>query len=115
MRSLRRISAIAFASLALAAGCGGDDNETENGATTAAVGQTPPQANAAYERAYSECASFPLKRLAAELKVRANRAVVARAMGDAWAKRLGGGQAVASYGEAGCKEGFKARAGGGAA
>jgi hypothetical protein len=112
VRSLTHAAVVLLACITLAAGCGEKEEKTASApGTTAPRAGTPPQANAAYERAYSDCASFSVRRLAKQYKVAERPAAVARAVGDAWAKRLGGGQATASYGEAGCREGFKARTG----
>ena len=108
---LRRLAVVLLASAALVGGCGEDDaNDATPGTTTTAV-EVTPQANAAYERGFSDCSSVTLKRLAAKYKVKQNVSAVAQAVGDAWANELGGGESTAAYGEAGCKEAFKTRTG----
>ena len=94
----------------LVGGCGGDDENEDATPGTTRV-QITPRANAAYERAFSDCSSNGLDRLAAKYKVKQNISAVAQAVGDAWAEELGGGDSTAAYGEAGCKEGFKTRTG----
>ena len=108
---LRRLAVVLVASAALVGGCGDDESENDAapGTTTTTTFRATKQANAAYERAFSDCSSHGVARLAAKYKVKQNRAAVAQAVGDAWAKYLGGGESTAAYGEAGCKEGFKSR------
>ena len=112
-RAVRRFLTLLFVvgiALALAAGCGVDDEKAETADTKPTPAARPsPLANAAYERAYTECSSFTVRRLAAKYKTRPIRGNIAKAAGDYWAGQLGGDQSVAAYAEAGCKDGMRDR------
>ena len=64
---LRRLAVVLVASAALVGGCGNDEPEIDAapGTTTTTFGATK-QANAAYERAFSDCSSYGVARLAAK-------------------------------------------------
>jgi type IV pilus biogenesis protein CpaD/CtpE len=108
---LRRLPpfVLAVAAAAALAACGGTDKRAR---TTTQRHPTSPHANAAYEQAYTECASTPLRRLATTYAVAVNPRAVVRAVGAGWAKRLGAGTEGIRLGEAGCRDGFDSRTGG---
>jgi hypothetical protein len=99
---------VVFAAL-LPAACGGGDGGDDK------AGPPPPpspQATAVYERAYTECASTSLDKLAGKYHVSATRAAVVQAVGAGWADLLGGGQEAAQAGASGCGDGIDSRVSG---
>ena len=129
--------AVLVAALALV-GCGNDDDTQATGATdpqqtatdertpedetptseeptegpppvTAGPGDSDAVEQTAFERAYSECASTPLRSLAAKYKVARNRAAVSRAVGTEWARRVGetGSANVERAGRDACLQAFR--------
>jgi hypothetical protein len=92
--------------VSLLAGCGGEESARES---TPTPGPPSAEANEAYERAFSECASTPPDLLAGKYKAVRTREAIAKAVGAAWADQLGGGAEAARAGEAGCRDALEAR------
>jgi hypothetical protein len=88
---------LALACAALAAGCGGGDDDS-------AVTQTTPAdvRNAVFERAFSECGSESLEELAGKHNVDGNTADISTAVGEYWAAELGGYEDAEREGKLGC-------------
>jgi hypothetical protein len=88
------------------AACGGSKHTS----TTAAPSTTTSvEANATYERSYSECASNTTADLAQKYKVKDDRNVIASAVAKYWAGRAGGGSDAVFAGKQGCFDGFAYR------
>ncbi len=107
-----RSSTLAVLVAALAVGCSTGDSEP-TAATTTAAAPAPTPANvklAVFERAYSECASTELERLAAKYKVaEKTRPGVATAVGLAWIDIFKAGPDALPDGRSGCLQGFEDR------
>jgi hypothetical protein len=99
---------LALALVAAAAGCGGNNEASSNTTTKKHISV---QAEAAYEHAYSECASFSLQRLATKYHVNRNRAAVVTAVAADWGSRFGARDSVRAA-RAGCDDGFDSRTSG---
>lgn len=105
----RAAAALAVPVLALLAGCGGGDSSSDNAPGPDETTEVP-QANVIYERAYSECASTDLQALAGKYQTKNPSVdVVARAVGESWSERFGGGDAGVRIGESGCRDGLDDR------
>jgi hypothetical protein len=91
------------------AGCGNDSNGSGSGDGTTQIG-TSADANAIYERAYSECSSTDLEALAGKYQV-AQPTVdnVARAVGASWADKYNAGEDGQAVGESACRDGIETR------
>lgn len=103
------LCACLLATIALA-GCSGDDDAAPTGGETVAATTTAtPESvqTAVFERAYSECASTPLARLAAKYKAQRNRIAVSTAVAEAWRKQYDAGPDALEDGRAGCLQGFE--------
>ena len=100
-----RLLPLALAVLLLGA-CGGENSARE---PTPTPGPPSVEATAAYERAFSECASTPPELLAGKYNAVRTREAIAKAVGIAWADQLGGGAEAARAGEAGCRDALEAR------
>jgi hypothetical protein len=94
---------------ALAAGCGGlggDDSESEATEATPAQTTSSTVRTAIYERAYSECATYPMSRLAKRYQVEPKIDLVTLAVARFWTRQFKGGQDALAVGERACIEGF---------
>ena len=100
-----RLLLLPLAVLLLSA-CGGEGSARE---PTPTPGPPSAEANAAYERAFSECASTAPSLLAGKYNAVKTREAIAKAVGAAWADELGGGAEAARAGEAGCRDALEAR------
>jgi hypothetical protein len=98
---------LVLALLALAAGCGGlggdDDGESASppAQTTSASVRT-----AVFERAYSECATYPMVRLATKYGVDPKVDPVSRAVARFWTRQFNGGKDTIPTGVRACIQGF---------
>jgi hypothetical protein len=89
---------LALACAALVAGCGGDDDASPNPDET-----TPADIrNTIFERAFSECGSQSIQQLAGKHNVEANSADVSTAVGEFWARQLGGREDAVREGKNAC-------------
>ncbi len=104
---MQRLALFVVAVVLLLPACGDDSGEQASSETTASV-PLSAAAGEAYERAYSECASTTLDRLAGKYHVQARDPLV-RAVGEAWAKQVGGGADAVRAGEAGCRDALQTR------
>ena len=103
--------------LALLAGCASDDDSGDAAGTTAPTtaetepAQTLPTSEVIkleiFERAYSECASFPLADLAGKYKVaKRTKKAVAEGVARGWVKFFEAGPDAIPEGRSGCLGGF---------
>jgi hypothetical protein len=104
---VERLALLVVAVVLLLPACGDNSGEQASSETTASV-PLSAAAGETYERAYSECASTTLDRLAGKYHVQA-RVPLARAVGEAWAEQVGGGADAARAGEAGCRDALQSR------
>jgi hypothetical protein len=98
--------ALVAAVVVVLAGCGGGGSSSP----TASTRSVSAQGELAYERSFSECASFTKQRLATKYHVKATDDALVRAVGTAWANRYGGGVETLRISRAGCRDGLSSRA-----
>ena len=98
--------ALVVAVVGTLSGCGGGGSSSP----TTSTPTVSARAEQAYERSFSECASFTRKRLAAKYHVSATDDALVIAVGTAWANRYGGGLATLRVSKAGCRDGLSSRA-----
>ena len=119
-RLLALVAGLGMALLIIGISAGGspDEPETTEAATTAS---TPPAEEPlstlptpenvqtlVYERAFSECASYDVARLAGKYNVAVrNEESVAQAVGEGWARQFNAGQDAVADGRDGCLQGFR--------
>lgn len=122
--TIRRLALVLGAALVVLivgifAGSSADDDRegTTSGPTTtqSAQGEEPlstlptPESvqTLVYERAFSECASYDIARLAGKYNVAVkSEENVALAVGEGWARQFGAGQDAVTDGRDGCLQGF---------
>jgi hypothetical protein len=87
---------LALACAALAAGCGGGDDDGET--------QTSPDnvLTLVFERSFAECGSESLDELAGKHNVSRNSAAVSTAVAQYWAEQFGGHEDAVREGKLGC-------------
>ena len=105
--------------IGISAGGSPDEPETTDAAATTA--STPPGEEPlstlptpdnvqtlVYERAFSECASYDVGRLAGKYNVAVrSEENVAQAVGEGWARQFSAGQDAVADGRDGCLQGFR--------
>lgn len=120
-RFLALIAGVGMALLVIGISAGGspDEAETTQPATTTAstlpgeepLSTLPTPENVqtlVYERAFSECASYDVARLAGKYNVEVRtQENVAQAVGEGWARQFSAGQDAVADGRDGCLQGFK--------
>ncbi len=116
-----RHGALAILVAVLAAGCSSSSSEEAQQTTTSAadttgrppIGPGPTNRNVKlviYERALSECGTYPLAELAAKYKAaKKTKRSVAQVVGRAWAQFFRGGRDAIKSGRDGCLQGFSRR------
>ena len=121
----RRIALVLGAGLAVLiivifAGSSSDEPEGSTSSDAATTESTPPGEEPlstlptpenvqtlVYERAFSECASYDITRLAGKYNVAVkSEENVALAVGEGWARQFGAGQDAVADGRDGCLQGF---------
>lgn len=105
---MRAVGALIFGLVivAVVAACGGFGGDDETAAPPARTTSAEVR-NVVWERAYSECASYPVFRLAARYKVDANVPAVSAAVGRFWTDQFKGGDDAIQTGVEGCRQGLK--------
>jgi hypothetical protein len=86
------------------AGLGDDDDGTP--ASQPAQTTSPDVRSAVYERSYSECATYPVARLASRYRVDPKVDQVSRAVARFWTRTFKGGKDAIPVGVRGCIAGF---------
>jgi hypothetical protein len=112
MRFLGGVSLLLVA--AALAGCGGssDERSSSRPAATQPSPQERAAATAVFERAYSDCSTYTLKRLALKYHVGANFNEISAAVARDWAKRYHGTDYAVRTGRAACLQALRKRGGG---
>jgi len=120
MTKTLRHAALAILVAVLVVGCSSSSEEAQQTTTSAAdtsarppIGPGPTSENVQlviYERALSECASYPLAELAAKYKAaKKTKRSVAQVVGRAWTQFFRGGRDAIKSGRDGCLQGFSRR------
>jgi hypothetical protein len=93
---------------ALSAGCAESGGDDEPAAGPPPPAQTTSEAirTAVFERAYSECATHPMVRLATRYDVDPNVDAVSKAVARFWTRQFKGGQDAIPVGVQACIDGF---------
>jgi hypothetical protein len=97
---------------AVLAGCGSEEKSSSQPTSTQPSRQERAAATAVFERAYSECSTYTLNRLAFKYHVDANFKEISSAVARDWAKRYGGTDYAVRAGRDGCLQALRKRGGG---
>jgi hypothetical protein len=113
--AMRFLGALSLLLISVAvAGCGGsgDEKSSSQPASTQPSPRERAAATAVFERAYSECSTYTLKRLALKYHVGANFNEISAAVARDWAKRYHGTDYAVRTGREACLQALRKRGGG---